>query len=196
MSEFQTQVYLDGYAPSFSNGAVVPVSLDGAGRQRVAAAYQTTRPTLVNNQTSGLQANSRGDLASAEQFAPQYEDNTNQVGWSAEKPLAVSTNAVSFLAGFAVTNLVVKASAGKLYKLVFTNGNAAVRYLQIHNTTTLPADTAVPIVSIPVPIGQTFTLDLTQFGQYFSTGMVVCNSSTGATKTVGAADSYINAWYL
>lgn len=204
MSLSQSQVFTDGYLPTYTNGQTAPASLDANGAVRVnlqtssvdtVVEYLTTRPTLTNAQTSPLQGNTRGDLAVSEQYAPQAEDNTNNVIWVEQKPLAVSTNAPSFSAGFAVTNLVVKASAGRLFKVVFTNGNAAVRYLQIFNAASLVADTAVPIISIPVPIGQTFTLDLTQFGHWFTTGIVICNSSTGATKTIGAADSYINAWY-
>lgn len=91
---------------------------------------------------------------------------------------------------------VIKSSAGKLYRLQCLNTNAAVRYLQIFNSTTLPADATVPVFTIPVGIGAFVELDFTSMGRYFSTGIVVCNSSTIGTKTIGAADSWFNALYL
>jgi hypothetical protein len=85
---------------------------------------------------------------------------------------------------------VIKASPGVLYGLSGYNGNAGTRYIQLFNSTTVPADTAVPVLALPVAAGAAFNFDFGPYGMGFSVGIVACNSSTGPTKTVGAADSW------
>lgn len=90
---------------------------------------------------------------------------------------------------------VIKASAGRLYRLLITNTKTSSQYIQIHNTTTVPADTAVPIFSFPIPASSAVSIDADIMGSYFDTGITVCNSSTVATKTIGAADCFFTAEY-
>jgi hypothetical protein len=73
--------------------------------------------------------------------------------------------------------------------------SGSTQYIQIHNASSLPADTAVPIYVFKAPGGASFSLDLSPYGDYFSTGIVVCNSSTIATKTIGSADCWFIAQY-
>lgn len=94
------------------------------------------------------------------------------------------------------TSLVIKASAGTLYRLTGVNTNAATRYIQIHNTTSQPADASVPAVVIEVPAGKSFTYDPGIYGRRFATGITVVNSTTVATLTAGAADSWFDAQYV
>lgn len=93
------------------------------------------------------------------------------------------------------TNLVIKASAGTLYKITGYNNNAAIRYLQIHNTTSLPADGVVPAWVYPVPLTGGFEFDWGFYGRRFTTGITACFSTTLATKTIAAADMWLNASY-
>lgn len=93
------------------------------------------------------------------------------------------------------TNLVIKASAGTLYRLSGINNNAAVRYLQIHNTISLPADGVVPALVFQLPLTSGFSFDLGVYGRRFSTGITACLSTTLATKTIAAADLWLNAGY-
>jgi len=93
------------------------------------------------------------------------------------------------------TNLVVKATAGTLYMLSGYNSLASAQFIQVHNATSLPADTSVPAVMFYVPPTSNFCFDFGVYGRYFSTGIVVCNSTTGPTKTVGAANCWFDAQY-
>jgi len=108
---------------------------------------------------------------------------------------AASVALASISSTAAAASLVIKASAGTLYKLTVLNTNGAAQYVLLHNTTTLPADGQVPAIALKVPAGDSKDFHWPNFGRRFTTGIVVCNSSTFATKTIGAADCFFTADY-
>lgn len=75
---------------------------------------------------------------------------------------------------------------------VFGYNSGGTQFIQLHDANSVPANGAVPAVVITVPTGN-FSIDLPLMGVPFNTGCVVCNSSTGPTKTIGAADCYFTA---
>ena len=92
-------------------------------------------------------------------------------------------------------SLVVKAAPGIVYGLSGINNKASAQYIQIHDASSLPADTAVPKVVVTVPATSNFSIDFGYYGRSFGTGIVICNSSTLATKTIGAADCWLDVSY-
>lgn len=93
-------------------------------------------------------------------------------------------------------SIVAKAAPGVLRKVTGYNSKGSAQFVQIHDASSLPADTAVPKVIITVPAASNFEWTPPPGkGRYFFTGIVVCNSSTGPTKTIGSADCWFNVSY-
>jgi len=110
----------------------------------------------------------------------------------------VATRDTSTAAGTTVANttalaasLVVKASPGILHGVAGYTTTA--QFIQVHDATSLPADTAVPELVIPVAADTFFNVPLP--AHLCGTGIVICNSTTGPTKTIGGADTWLTAYY-
>lgn len=88
-------------------------------------------------------------------------------------------------------SLVISSSPAKLHRITGYNSGAA-QFIQLHDASSLPADTAVPAVVITAGATSNFTIEFGESGRLFTTGIVVCNSSTAPTKTIGAA---ANCWF-
>jgi hypothetical protein len=160
-----------------------------AGRLWVSAAIDTALPA-GSAAIGKLAANSGVTIGAVEVAASQT------VG-TFEKPDATSTYAGTNATSSAnETNRVVKGSAGVLFSITGYNAKTSAQFIQLHNASSLPADTAVPVITFTVPASSNFSLDFGgKFGRYFSTGIVVCNSSTQQTKTIGSADCWFDVQY-
>lgn len=89
----------------------------------------------------------------------------------------------------------IKSGPGVLFGLSVYNSNAATQFIQLHDAATIPADGAVPVFFFPVATASAFLASWSPPGRWFRTGIVVCNSSTGPTKTVGSADCFFDAQF-
>lgn len=87
---------------------------------------------------------------------------------------------------------VIKASPGIVYNLSGYNSKATAQFIQIFNSTTVPADTAIPIFTGTAAGLSNFNFNFGPLGLSFSTGVSISNSSTGATKTIGSADCFFS----
>lgn len=123
-------------------------------------------------------------------------ETTKIIGAVVDVGTASATNALTSISSSAnEASHVVKGSAGRLYSFSGYNAKTSAQFIQIHNATSLPSNTAVPIFTFTVPASSNWSYDFF-LGRYFSTGITVCNSSTQATLTVGSTDCWFNAEYL
>ncbi len=86
----------------------------------------------------------------------------------------------------------------KLLSFKCHNLNAASRYIQFHNTATVPASTNVPVISFLVPAASEIVIGNEYFGtggMNFPLGLAFAFSTTEGTYTAGTASdqfTYVN----
>jgi hypothetical protein len=106
-------------------------------------------------------------------------------GW----PLNVSSQAYE-------ASRVVKSGAGRLFGFTVYNSAVAAQFIQLFDAQALPADGAVPVAVFKVATVANLAVFWGDWGRFFNRGIVICNSSTGPTKTIGSADCFFDAQYL
>jgi hypothetical protein len=119
--------------------------------------------------------------------APVATDPALVVAWSPN----MAPSSVSLLpsAAASINATVVKATAGRLFKIKGYNAAAAVRYLKFWNKATTPApasDAATIVFSFALKAADQFDIDLTPLGFAFSTGI-------GYALTTGSANTDVAA---
>lgn len=89
----------------------------------------------------------------------------------------------------AAASLIALTEKGRLYGIRVYNSNLAARYVQLYDAATLPADGAgtEPLVSKSIAATSYGEIPFPE-GRRMTAGIVVCNSTTGHQKTIGAAD--------
>jgi hypothetical protein len=92
--------------------------------------------------------------------------------------------------------LIVTTGSAYLTSITITNTNAAAQFVQLHDAVAVPADGAVPVVTFTAAASSDKFVTYSLPGRYFLTGIVVCNSSTAATKTIGAADCFFDVQHI
>lgn len=93
-------------------------------------------------------------------------------------------------------SLIVKPEQGKLYGFTVTSTNVAAQFVQVFDAGALPADGVVPLMALNVAAGSSVSAYFGSVGRAFEQGIVICNSTTQGTKTIGAADCIIDAQYV
>lgn len=105
-------------------------------------------------------------------------------------PLNAHTNAYA-------DALLVKSGPGVLFGFSGYSSNVAGQFIQVHDSATVPADGAVPVMVISLgTAASNFSAYFALPGRTFLYGIVLCNSSTAPTKTVGSADTWFDAQFI
>lgn len=95
-----------------------------------------------------------------------------------------------------VASLLVVSGQAICFGLVGFNSNVGTQFIQLHDSNVLPADGAIPEVFTLAAAGSPFSFDFGYHGRPFDRGIYICNSSTGPTKTLGAADCWFDVQYI
>lgn len=82
-----------------------------------------------------------------------------------------------------------------VYGFTFTNTNAAAQNVLAFDAATLPADGTVPLLGTTCATSAAVGFSWAPQGREFLQGLVLCNSSTIASKTIGAADCLFDVQY-
>lgn len=92
---------------------------------------------------------------------------------------------------------IVKAAPGAIRQITGFNNGPSDQYILVFNTTTIPANGSIPeCTPILAPAGSNFNYDFNAPGRPLTVGICICNSSTLATKTIGAANCWFEVQYF
>ncbi len=91
---------------------------------------------------------------------------------------------------------IIKSGRGKLYGFTVWNSNASAQFVLLFDHEGVPPSTALPVSVYPVAGASTLFIGYADVGRSFNQGIVLANSSTGASFTVGSADCWFDAQYL
>jgi len=86
---------------------------------------------------------------------------------------------------------VCSAAPAFLCGITVYNSSASTQFIQFHDAASLPANTAVPELFFEILPSTSKMIEFLR-PREFSTGIVVCNSSTGPTLTIGSADCWFD----
>ena len=96
--------------------------------------------------------------------------------------------------GYAAS-IIANTGPGILYGFTVYNSNASAQFVQVFDAATVPANAANPAVVFTVAATDQLAVEWVN-GRSYLTGIVICNSSTGPTKTLGSADCYFDVQYI
>ena len=89
-------------------------------------------------------------------------------------------------AAAAVKSAVISATPATLIDIQVENVTAGVKYVQLFDAASVPADTAVPTMCFAIAASGTLNISLNGVPERFATGICIASSSTQATKTLSA----------
>ncbi len=96
----------------------------------------------------------------------------------------------------AANSLIIKAGPGKLFGLSGYNAKGSAQFILLFDSATVPVEGVIPRYFLTAATVANFNADFGVYGKSFANGIVVCNSSTVATKTIGSADCSFEARYV
>jgi len=94
-----------------------------------------------------------------------------------------------------LTNSIVVPGRICVYGFTVYSTNASAQKILCFDANSVPADTAVPLFAWAVSANSGVGFAFPPQGRQFQTGLVLCNSSTDATKTIGAADTFFDVQF-
>ena len=93
------------------------------------------------------------------------------------------------------SSIVVKTGPGILYGFTVFNTNASNQYIHVFDAAQLPSDGSVPACVFIATGTQQLPVNWIP-GRTFTTGIILCNSTTAATKTLGASDCFFDCQFV
>ncbi len=128
--------------------------------------------------TSQLDWETQEKAASSAWFPPPY-----RLPWNASSPKLSSS-------------IVAHTGVCRLVGFTATSTNAAAQFVQVHDANAVPANGAIPLFTFNVALVNSVTGYWGSMGRWFDRGLVLCNSSTQGTLTIGVADTLFDVQYF
>ncbi|HMC69891.1 MAG: hypothetical protein E6J20_18550 [Chloroflexi bacterium] len=96
-----------------------------------------------------------------------------------------------------LANSIIAASGVcRLYGFTATSTNVAAQFILCFDTNAVPAAGALPLFTVNVAAASPGSVYFGSVGRSFDHGIVLCNSTTQGTLTIGAADTLFDVQYV
>jgi hypothetical protein len=115
----------------------------------------------------------------------------NPYPWGAPEELPNNASSPALAA-----SIVAFVGMGRLLGFTVSNTKASGQFIQVFDATSLPADGAVPPISIDIATVTAKGVAFDPAGRWMTRGCVICNSSTQGSKTIGSADCLFDVQYI
>jgi hypothetical protein len=127
---------------------------------------------------------------SAEQFLEQEQSGG---GVWFPPPYQLPYNAYS--PGLA-SSIVARTGTCRLYGFTVTSTNVAAQFILVIDAVAVPANGKIPRLALNVAAASPVGAYWGSVGRFFEHGIVICNSTTQNTLTLGAADCLFDVQYV
>ena len=101
-------------------------------------------------------------------------------------PYRLPTNATS---PALASSIVAATGTCRLYGFVATSTNAAAQFIQVFDRVKIPSNGAIPLFTVNVAAANSVSAYYGSSGRWMDQGIIICNSTTQGTLTLGAADT-------
>lgn len=219
---FSTEAYSTDFPTvALTSGGVVDTELPAAVAMNgtiiksavapymLAAAGMSDGTNIVQEQAISIASAYATVLA----VGPMLDNGASMVGIKAASGVAAATGVGTVATALVPTSLaatapsnvtttaaaasgVIKASPGTLYGFSGYNAKVSAQFIELFDSTTVPADTGQSVLVITVPASSNFSYTPGIYGRRFATGIAWANSSTQPLKTVGSADCHMDVQYV
>ena len=117
----------------------------------------------------------------------------NPLGVWCPPPYRVPANATSPK----LANSIIAASGvARLYGFTATSTNVAAQFILVFDANAVPANATVPLFAVNAAAASPASVYFGSVGRSFDHGIVICNSTTQGTLTIGAADTLFDVQYV
>lgn len=104
-------------------------------------------------------------------------------------PLNVTSSGLS-------RSIIAKTGIAKLFGFTVTSTNVAAQWILLFDAAAVPANGTVPLAAFNVALASGFSAYYGSVGRAFRSGIVLANSTTQGTLTIGAADTLFDVQYI
>ena len=119
-------------------------------------------------------------------------------GWGTPTP-DIALEPLNYASPALASSAVVKTGPGILYGFTITNTSSSAQYVLLFDyanaATPVPANGAIPLLAQSCPANDATTFNWIP-GRTHLVGIVLCNSSTNATKTLGSANCFFDVQFV
>jgi hypothetical protein len=122
-------------------------------------------------------------------------DEASPDGLPVELPFPAGWPQSAFAPALA-NSIIVKTGISKLFGFSVYSSNVAAQFILMFDANGVPAESTVPIMAFPVAATASVGTYYGTAGRSFDHGIVLCNSTTATSKTIGAADCFFDVQYV